>query len=134
MGSLAAGASPAAFSGVEAPWYVAASWAIDLFLGGQRREHEDLEIAVPRDRLDEVLEALAGFEFFAAGVPGPGQVTPLAHAGAAFETYHQTWVREPATGLWRLDVFRALEPERRRWLAGALELVHPGHRWLLEVG
>jgi hypothetical protein len=28
---------------VEAPWYVAGGWAIDLFLGGQRREHEDLE-------------------------------------------------------------------------------------------
>ena len=23
-----------------------------------------------------------------------------------------------------------LGPERRRWLADALELVHPGHRWL----
>jgi hypothetical protein len=23
-----------------------------------------------------------------------------------------------------------LEPERRRWLAEALELVHPGHAWL----
>ena len=27
-------------TGVDAPWYVAAGWAIDLFLGGQRREHE----------------------------------------------------------------------------------------------
>jgi len=27
-----------------------------------------------------------------------------------------------------------LEPERRRWLAEALELVHPGHPWLAELG
>src|SRR5688572_2029872 len=27
-------------SRVEAPWCVVAGWAIDLFLGGQRREHE----------------------------------------------------------------------------------------------
>ena len=27
-------------------------------------------------------------------------------------------------------VLPRLEPERRRWLADALELVHPGHRWL----
>ena len=180
--------------GVEAPWYVAAGWAIDLFLGGQRREHEDLEIAVPRARLAEVLEALDGFELFAAGVPGPGLVTPLAHVDNALEAYHQTWVREPETGLWRLDVFREpsdgdtwicrrdesirlpydeviehtgggipygrpeivllfkakharakddgdlaaalprLEPERRRWLAEALALVHPGHRWLAQLG
>jgi hypothetical protein len=26
-----------------------------------------------------------------------------------------------------------LEPERRRWLAEAIELVHPGHRWLAEI-
>ena len=179
---------------VEAPWYVAAGWAIDLFLGGQRREHEDLEVAVPRDRFAEVAEALDGFELFAAGVPGPGLVTPLAEAAGALETSHQTWVREPPTGLWRLDVFREpadgdtwicrrderirlpydeviertaggipygrpeivllfkarharpkddddfaaalpfLEPGRRRWLAAALELVHPGHRWLGELG
>jgi hypothetical protein len=27
-------------------------------------------------------------------------------------------------------VLRHLEPERRRWLTDALELVHPGHPWL----
>ena len=37
--------------GVTAPWYVAAGWALDLFRGGQTREHEDLEIAVPAGRL-----------------------------------------------------------------------------------
>lgn len=172
---------------VEAPWCVVAGWAIDLFLGGQRREHEDLEIAVPGDRFGEVAEALAGFELF---VVGDGLARPFAYAGEALETFWQTWVREPETGLWRLDVFRdqsdgdtwicrrderirlpyseliertadgipyarpetvllfkakharpkddadlaavlpLFEPERRRWLAKALELVHPGHRWL----
>jgi hypothetical protein len=91
------------FAGVQAPWYVAAGWAIDLFLGGQRREHEDLEIAVPRDRFAEFAEVLKGFELF---VPvGPGRVRPLVSA-EQLETSHQTWVREPGTGLWRLDVFR----------------------------
>jgi hypothetical protein len=51
-------------AGVRPPWCVAAGWAIDLFLGGQRREHEDLEIAVPRDRFGEVAEALTGYELF----------------------------------------------------------------------
>jgi len=26
-----------------------------------------------------------------------------------------------------------LEPERRRWLAEELELVHPGHPWLADL-
>jgi Aminoglycoside-2''-adenylyltransferase len=84
------------------PWYVAAGWAIDLFLGGQRREHEDLEIAVPQARFDEVAEALSGLEIF---VIDPPRAFPLAEYPATLET-HQTWVREPATGLWRFDVFR----------------------------
>jgi hypothetical protein len=177
---------------VEAPWYVAAGWALDLFVGGQRREHEDLEIAVPNRRLDEVVAALDGLELCV--ITGPGEATPLDLARDRLEETHQTWVREPATGLWRFDVFREpsdgdtwicrrdasirmpydrliewtedgipygrpevillykakhahrerdqgdfaeilplLEPARRRWLAEALELVHPGHAWLAEL-
>ena len=40
------------------PWRVSAGWAIDLFLGGERREHEDLELAVPADRFGEIAAAL----------------------------------------------------------------------------
>jgi hypothetical protein len=180
---------------LQAPWYVAAGWAIDLFLGAQRREHDDLEIAVPRNRLGEVVEALSAFEIFAIGVPGPRLATPVAEAGDdALEASHQTWVREPETGFWRLDIFREpsdgdtwlcrrdesirlpyseviaytgdgipygrpeivllfkakearpkddddlaavlprLERERRDWLAAALARIHPGHRWLTELG
>lgn len=90
--------------GVEAPWYVAGGWALDLFLGEQRREHEDLEIAVSGARFDEVEEALSAYEIHV--VTGPGHVTPVDDARAALGHTHQTWVREPATGWWRLDVFR----------------------------
>jgi hypothetical protein len=177
-------------AGVAAPWYVAAGWSIDLFLGAERRAHEDLEIAVPHHRFDEVAAALPGFEFF---VVGDGLAWPLAHAGDRVQTEHQTWVREPATELWRLDVFREpadgetwicrrderirlpydeviartatgipycrpeiallfkakasrpkdegdfaavlphLASAARRWLAEALALVHPDHRWLAEL-
>jgi Acetyltransferase (GNAT) family len=179
-------------AGVQAPWCVAAGWALDLFLGGRRREHEDLEIAVPRHRFDEIAGALDGFELFVAGV-GDGFVRPIAHARELLDDTHQTWVREPETRLWRLDVFREpadgdtwicrrderirlpydrviertpdglpylrpelvllfkakhtrakdeedfavvlplLDAERRSWLADAVRLVHPGHRWLAEL-
>jgi Aminoglycoside-2''-adenylyltransferase len=177
--------------GVDAPWYVAAGWALDLFVGEQRREHEDLEIAVPNTRFDEFLPALDGLE--PCVITGPKEATPLAQARDQLAETHQTWIREPATGLWRFDVFREpsdgdtwicrrdpsirmpydrliertddgipygrpemillykakhtrerdegdfadmlplLEPERRRWLADALELVHPGHAWLARI-
>jgi hypothetical protein len=179
-------------AGIEAPWYVAAGWALELFLGGAHREHEDVEIAVPNSRFDEILDALRGLEIFI--ITGPHEATPLAEARDRLEETHQSWVREPATGLWRFDVFREpsdddtwvcrrdesirlpydrviewtdegipygrpeivllfkakhshrrrdqadfeaavprLEPERRRWLANALERVHPGHLWLDEL-
>ncbi len=90
--------------GVDAPWYVAGGWAIDLFLGGQRRDHEDLEIAVPNSRFDEIVEALPDFEFFV--ITGPREAVPLEDGRDCLEQTHQTWVREPASGSWRLDVFR----------------------------
>lgn len=91
-------------AGIHAPWYVAGGWAIDLFLGGTHRGHEDLEVAVPHDRFGEVAAALAGLELF---VPvGEGRLQALDPEGELLATHHQTWVREPATGRWRLDVFR----------------------------
>jgi hypothetical protein len=82
---------------VEVPWYVAAGWAIDLFLGGERREHEDLEIAVPAERFHEIVDALPKLDVFVIG-PEPGFARPLASVEHLLESTHQTWVREPATG------------------------------------
>jgi hypothetical protein len=98
----------ALLAGVQGPWYVAAGWALELFLGEQRREHEDLEIAVPRERFAEIAERLSAFELFVpdSDLTDPGLVWPFARAPKALDGHHQTWVREPATGRWRLDVFR----------------------------
>jgi len=88
-------------AGVEAPWCVAAGWALDLFRGGPAREHEDLEVAVPAGRFASIRAALADFEFH---VVGSGRWWPLD--SPAYEVLHQTWVYEPAAGCYRLDVFR----------------------------
>jgi hypothetical protein len=92
-------------AGVDAPWYVAGGWALDLFRGEQTREHGDLEIAVPAPDFGAVRDALAGYRF---EVIGSGRSWPLD--SAAFEVMHQTWVSEPVTGVYRLDIFR--EPQR----------------------
>jgi hypothetical protein len=174
---------------LDVPWYVAAGWALDLFRGDQTREHEDLELAVADESFEAVLPFLADLEAF---VPvGAGLVRPLDRlTSEELAKTHQTWFREPSTGIWRLDVFREpsrgetwvcrrdtrlrrpfaevilrtpdgvpygapeivllykakhtrdkdeedfaavvslLNAPRRRWLADALALVHPGHRWL----
>lgn len=86
---------------LEAPWYVAAGWALDLFLGRQTRVHDDLEIGAPAHRFAEVREALADFELV---VVGDGKAWPTTASTLA--THRQTWVRERAGGPWRLDVIR----------------------------
>jgi hypothetical protein len=95
---------------LDVPWYVAAGWAIDLFLsgqpprhgvvGGQPRVHGDVEIGVPADRFDAVAARFGDCDFFAVG---DGHAVPYAEAPPGF---HQTWARERATGRWRFDVFR----------------------------
>jgi len=182
-----------ALTGLDAPWYVAAGWSIDLFLGGQRREHEDLEIAVPSARFHEFVEPLARAGLALYPIVD-GRAVPLAEVGdEAFAESHQTWALDHVAGVWRVDLFREpsdgdtwlarrdesirlpydrviewtlggipyscpeatilfkakhtrkkdeadlaavlplLGPERRRWLAEALERVHPGHRWLASL-
>lgn len=96
-------------SGTSACWYVAAGWALDLFVGGLGRDHDDLEIGVPRERFTELVEAFPGFEW---DVVGDGRAWPFPEEA---DNMHQTWLREPATGCYRLDVFR--EP-------------HDGDRWV----
>lgn len=105
----------ARLAGLEGvPWCVVGGWALDLFLGGQRREHEDLEIAVPADRFDPIATALPDLAFFTVG---SGMAWPLEGSGALVrEHHHQTWGRDRETGLWRVDVMR--EPhDGDTWIA-----------------
>jgi len=115
-------------AGLEAPWYIAGGWAIDLFLGGGHREHGDLEVAVPRQHFSDIASRLPGYEFF---VPANGLLWPLDHAGDFFEAEHQTWVREPSTGHWRLDIFR--EPsENRMWVCRRDKRIRMAYSDLIE--
>jgi Aminoglycoside-2''-adenylyltransferase len=94
---------------VRAPWCMAAGWALDLLVGEITRDHDDIEIGVPAARFDEVVAALPDHEW---DVVGDGRVWPYPEQLA---THFQTWLREPATGTYRLDVLR--EPHvDERWV------------------
>lgn len=98
---------------LDVPWYVAGGWALDLFLAGEPRGHEDIEIGVPTDAFDTVAHAFADHDLFLAG---DGVVQPLDGATPADRAaHHQVWVRDPQAGCWRLDILR--EPSRDgRWV------------------
>lgn len=115
-------------AGVDAPWAVSAGWAIDLFLGGERREHEDLEIAVPADRFGEVEAALGELEFH---VVTRGVAQPVEQAAELMKTIHQTWGLDRAANVWRIDVFR--EPhDGDHWVARRDETIRLPYDELIE--
>ena len=93
----------ARLAGIDVPWHVSAGWAIDLFLGGQRREHEDLEIGAPADRFDELAARLGELDFH---VVTQGVADPVADARELMQTVHQTWGLDRPANAWRIDVFR----------------------------
>ncbi|AVT28954.1 hypothetical protein C6361_04985 [Plantactinospora sp. BC1] len=88
-------------AGLDLPWCVAAGWAIDLCRGAPSRRHDDLEIAVPAERFDEVRERLGDCDF---AVAHDGRLLPPTPE--SMRASHQTWAYERAVGRWRLDVFR----------------------------
>jgi hypothetical protein len=89
-------------AGIAAPWCVAAGWALDLFRSAQTREHGDIEIAIPAASFPEVRGRFPGYAFDAVS---SGRIWESAAPGVLAAT-HQTWLRDPATGNYLLDVFR----------------------------
>jgi hypothetical protein len=89
-------------AGIAAPWYVAAGWALDLFRGRQTREHGDIEVAIPAASFPTVRSRFPGYVFDGAG---SGRIWEDATPDV-LAAVHQTWLRDPATGNYLLDVFR----------------------------
>jgi hypothetical protein len=98
--------------GVEVPWWVAGGWALDLWRGVQTRPHKDLEICVPRTEWREVRERLAAHDLWYVDAGG---LQPLRSAAEVPDAARQVWIRDRATGRWRLDVM--LDPgSRAEWV------------------
>jgi GNAT superfamily N-acetyltransferase len=88
---------------VDRPWHVAGGWALELWRAdhdlGPLRDHEDLEIAIPRAAYPTFATALSDLDLY--GVHA-GAVWPLR--GAKPKAYvRQVWVAEG--GRYRTDLF-----------------------------
>jgi hypothetical protein len=156
--------------GLDAPWWIAGGWALDLYLGTEG-PHGDLDVMVLRRDERCVHAALPGWELREASASAlwarPAGTEPwqlelvLDDADGDEWTYRRDpRVRRPLAGIgWESDglpvlvpeialLFKATAPERSRfdevapaldaaaraWLREALELAHPGHAWLAELG
>jgi hypothetical protein len=69
--------------------------------GATRRHHEDTDVVVRIDDLDELRRALAGWHLWEAH---EGALRPLLPGAALTDCCEQVWVRLDAGQPWRLDV------------------------------
>lgn len=89
-------------SGVDVPWYVAGGWALELFRGAPQRDHSDLEIGIPAAVFPLVRECFSEYVF---DTVDDGCIWYDA-APEALAATHQTWLRDPVSGDYLVDVFR----------------------------
>jgi hypothetical protein len=88
---------------VDRPWHVAGGWALELWRAdhdlGPLRDHEDLEIAIPRAAYRTFAAALGDLDLYAVHA---GAVWPLRGAKPK-ASVRQVWVAEG--GRYRTDLF-----------------------------
>ena len=91
----------AKLSDVAAQWYVVGGWALDLWHGKQRRDHEDLEFATGPESVVKIAAQLSELTFFEAKdgdlrSPGCWEQIP--------DTAWQYWGADLRAGRWRVDM------------------------------
>jgi hypothetical protein len=122
---------------VDATWWIAGGWALDLFVGTQTRAHKDLDVGVRRRDAAHILAALPGWEFFEAH---EGSLERLLLGVGPRAKVNSLWGRLAGEPYWMLElmlddsddehwIFRR-DPSIRRPLAAALRGTAEGTRYL----
>jgi hypothetical protein len=98
------------FAPLATPWWIAGGWAIDLFLGRQTREHEDIDVQILRRDQQAVRALFGAWDIQAALSPPRDEVWP-------FRTWrldevldpdiHDIWCRPTPTQPWALQLMLA---------------------------
>ena len=90
--------------GVDARWWIAGGWALDLHLGRQTRSHHDLDVLVLREDLPGLRERLRGWDLHAADPPGAGVLRPWPEHELLPAALHDIWCRPTPTSPWMLQL------------------------------
>jgi len=100
----------ALFARLPAPWWIAGGWAIDLFLGRQTREHEDIDVQILRRDQHVVRAFLDTWDVQAALPPPRDEAWPFRtwHHGEVLDpAIHDIWCRPTPTQPWALQLMIA---------------------------
>jgi Aminoglycoside-2''-adenylyltransferase len=97
------------FNGVEARWWVAGGWAIDLRLGRQTREHVDLDVAILRREQRAFWELLSGWDLQLG--TAPDVVQPWAKRDVVPPPLHAVWCRPTPQSEWAFEILLNVQRE-----------------------
>jgi lincosamide nucleotidyltransferase A/C/D/E len=70
-----------------APVWLDGGWGIDALLGAQHRDHDDLDLVVPVDRLESVIRALGDVGFTISEDARPTRVVLVDRAGRTVDLH-----------------------------------------------
>jgi Aminoglycoside-2''-adenylyltransferase len=101
-----------ALAGYDRPWWIAGGWAIDLFVGGPPRRHDDVDVVVLRRDQHELAAHLDGWDIQV--VAHPGELRPWR--GELLEPpVHELWARPAPDGAWTCELLLD-EADGDRWV------------------
>jgi len=86
---------------VDAHWYIVGGWALDLWLGTQRREHEDLEFATTPKYAPIIASYLKELTFFEAY---KGRLHECNLERDVYKDTWQFWGADLQNARWRVDM------------------------------
>lgn len=100
----------ALFSTLTVPWWIAGGWALDLFLGVQIREHEDIDVQILRRDHLTIRGLLDAWDVQAASPTTHPDAWPFRawEAGTVLSSVvHDVWCRPSQADPWALQLMLA---------------------------
>jgi len=111
------------FKDIDSEWWIAGGWAIDLFLGEQTRQHEDIDVAILREDESVFRERLQTWELW----PGRGNDqladAPIALGEELPADCGVLWCRPSANSEWAFELLLN-ESSDNEWLFKRDESIH----------
>jgi len=109
--------------GLPIPWWIAGGWALDLFLGGTTRAHEDTDIVILRRDQPALQPHLRGWALFKTKQPEWPHLAPWPEGEFLEHPISDVWVRDRVEdGPWRFQ-FMYMEAEGEEWVYRRLSAI-----------
>lgn len=108
------------FSEIPVTWCIAGGWALDLYLGKQSREHDDIDIIVLREEQSTVFQYLSkGWQLYRAEA---GKLA-LWEKEEHLSVTKDIWVSKDSGSPWAFQIM-LIDVNRKSWVYGREQSIH----------